>query len=102
MLFFILFYSINLISYFSIFNILIYIYFLVFQVLFLGVRKEYINNKLSKKKNQQWFNAKDECLPILWKYIFTKLLKGQNDLIFYKIKLKWKQDNCIKRKIKKK
>jgi len=39
---FLLFYSINLMSYFSRLNILIYIYLLVFEVLFLGI----INNFL--------------------------------------------------------
>jgi hypothetical protein len=40
-----------------------------------------ITNK-AEKKNQQWFNAKDECLSILWKYILTIFLKHLNNLIY--------------------
>jgi len=38
-----------------------------------------ITNKA--KKQQQQFNAKDECLLILWKYIFTIFIKCLNDLL---------------------
>jgi hypothetical protein len=36
----------------------------------------------AEKKNQQWFNAKDEYLSILWKYILTIFLKHLNNLIY--------------------
>jgi hypothetical protein len=36
-------------------------------------------NKTDKK---QWFNIKDERLPILWKYIFTIFPKCLNYLIW--------------------
>jgi hypothetical protein len=45
--FFLLFYSINLIFYFSKFNILIYIYLLIFQVLFLGVINDFFIDLLT-------------------------------------------------------
>ena len=40
-----------------------------------------LENKISTTKKKR-FNAKDECLPILWKYIFTTFQKHLSDFIY--------------------
>jgi hypothetical protein len=48
--------------------------------LIISLENKNIDNKQNEKK-QQRFNVKDECLSILWKYIFKIFQKHHNDLI---------------------